>query len=214
MIHPHTRLQYISPTIGYGVFATAFIPEGTVVYVKDSLELVISPADYRQHTAEMREVVDKYSYIDERGDRIISWDFAKYVNHCCNCNSISTGYGFEMAIRDIQAGEQITDEYGIFNLDTEMELECGSPGCRKRIGPGDFDLYYQEWDGKIRKSIPRLFAVDQPLYPFLSPETRAELEVLAQDADSYKSVYALKYRGAITPERPVKMNGVHQSIRV
>ena len=214
MIHPHTRLQYISPTIGYGVFATAFIPEGTVVYVKDSLELVISPADYRQHTAEMREVVDKYSYIDERGDRIISWDFAKYVNHCCNCNSISTGYGFEMAIRDIQAGEQITDEYGIFNLDTEMELECGSPGCRKRIGPGDFDLYYQEWDGKIRKSIPRLFAVDQPLYPFLSPETRAELEVLAQDADSYKSVYALKYRGGITPERPVKMNGVHQSIRV
>ena len=214
MIHPHTRLQYISPTIGYGVFATADIPEGTVVYVKDSLELVISPEDYRQHTAEMREVVDKYSYIDERGDRIISWDFAKYVNHCCNCNTISTGYGFEMAIRDIQAGEQITDEYGIFNLDTEMQLECASPGCRKRIGPGDFDLYYQEWDGKIRKSIPQLFAVDQPLYPFLSPETRAELEVLAQDADSYKSVYALKYRGGITPERPAKMNGVHQSIRV
>ena len=214
MIHPHTRLQYISPTIGYGVFATADIPEGTVVYVKDSLELVISPEDYRQHTAEMREVVDKYSYIDERGDRIISWDFAKYVNHCCNCNTISTGYGFEMAIRDIQAGEQITDEYGIFNLDTEMQLECASPGCRKRIGPGDFDLYYEEWDAKIRRSIPRLFTVEQPLLPFLSPETREELAVLSTDSESYKSVYALKYRGGNTPEGPAKMNGVHQSIRV
>ena len=214
MIHPHTRLQYISPTIGYGVFATADIPEGTVVYVKDSLELVISPEDYRQHTAEMREVVDKYSYIDEGGDRIISWDFAKYVNHCCNCNTISTGYGFEMAIRDIQAGEQITDEYGIFNLDTEMQLECASPGCRKRIGPGDFDLYYEEWDAKIRRSIPRLFAVEQPLLPFLSPETREELAVLSTDSESYKSVYALKCRGGNTPEGPAKMNGVHQSIRV
>ena len=117
MIHPKTELRFLNDTVGYGVFATDFIPEGTIVYVKDSLELIISPTDYLIHTHEMQEVIDKYSYIDVLGNMIVSWDFAKYVNHCCNCNTISTGYGFEIAIRNIIKCEQITDEYGIFNLD-------------------------------------------------------------------------------------------------
>jgi hypothetical protein len=157
MIHPKTELKFINETVGYGVFATESIPEGTIVYVKDSLELVVSPTDYLLHNAEMQEVIEKYSYIDEQGNRIISWDFAKYVNHCCNCNTISTGYGFEIAIRDIAAGEQITDEYGIFNLEKEMSLVCGVSGCRKTIRPDDFDRYYQQWDEKIKKSISLLF---------------------------------------------------------
>ena len=44
MIHPNTELRFINPVVGYGVFATDFIPEGTITYVKDSLELEVSPA--------------------------------------------------------------------------------------------------------------------------------------------------------------------------
>lgn len=192
MIHPKTELRFINDQVGYGVFATSFIPEGTIVYVKDSLELIISPTDYLMQTKEMREVVDKYSYIDEGGNRIVSWDFAKYVNHCCNCNTISTGYGFEMAIRDILQGEQITDEYGIFNIEEEMVLVCGESNCRKRIAPDDFDNYYQSWDEKIRKSIDKLFDVEQPLMPFIDENTRAELDTFFSDSSLYKSVYNLK----------------------
>lgn len=192
MIHPKTELRFINDQVGYGVFATSFIPEGTIVYVKDSLELIISPTDYLMQTKEMREVVDKYSYIDEGGNRIVSWDFAKYVNHCCNCNTISTGYGFEMAIRDILQGEQITDEYGIFNIEEEMVLVCGESNCRKRIAPDDFDNYYQSWDEKIRKSIDKLFDVEQPLMPFIDEHTRAELDTFFSDSSLYKSVYNLK----------------------
>jgi hypothetical protein len=195
MIHPHTNLQYINEAIGYGVFATEDIPEGTIVYVKDSLELVLSPTDFLMHSAEMQTVIDKYSYIDEKGNRIVSWDFAKYVNHCCNCNTISTGYGFEIAIRDIKKGEQITDEYGLFNIEREMEVICGENNCRKKIRKDDFDLYYQNWDKKIRTSMPRLFEVDQPLMPFLDPETRAELDRFSTDPGAYKSVYHLKLKG-------------------
>ncbi|MTB52423.1 SET domain-containing protein [Lewinella sp. W8] len=194
MIHPNTELKFISEQVGYGVFATLDIPEGTIVYVKDSLELVVSPTDYLMHSEDMKEVIEKYSYIDEKGDRIISWDFAKYVNHCCNCNSISTGYGFEIAIRDIKKGEQITDEYGIFNLDQPMSLVCGEPHCRKEIKPSDFDDYHQEWDEKIRRSIVKLFAVEQPLMPFIDVATREELDELFRNPKSYKSVYALKYQ--------------------
>lgn len=94
MIHPNTTIKLISETVGYGVFATAHIPEVTIVYVKDSLEQVVTPAAYLNQSKEMKDVIDKYSYMDQNGDRIISWDFAKHVNHCCNCNTISTGYGF------------------------------------------------------------------------------------------------------------------------
>lgn len=194
MIHPHTELRFISESIGYGVFAAADIPEGTIVYVKDSLELTISPTDYLIHSEEMRQEIDKYSYIDEKGNRIISWDFAKYVNHCCNCNTISTGYGFEIAIRDIRKGEQITDEYGIFNLDQEMTLVCGEKDCRKIIKPQDFDSYYEVWDDKIKRSVAKLFEVEQPLMPFVEEETRTELDAFFQNPELYKSVYALKLK--------------------
>lgn len=194
MIHPKTELKLINPSIGYGVFATDFIPEGTIIYVKDSLEIEISPTDYLLHSGEMQDVIEKYSYIDERGYRIISWDFAKYVNHCCYFNTISTGYGFEMAIRDIQKGEQITDEYGIFNLDYEMALDCGQVGCRKVVKPNDFDTHYAEWDEKIKSSIPQLFLVEQPLIGLLSQEVRSQLDVLFQYPEKYKSVYELRFK--------------------
>lgn len=194
MIHPKTELKFINDHVGYGVFATDNIPEGTIVYVKDSLELVISPTDYLLHSEEVKEVIEKYSYIDPLGNRIISWDFAKYVNHCCNCNTISTGYGFEIAIRDIQKGEQITVEYGIFNLTTEMEVSCGMDNCRKKITPADFDTHYSDWDKKIQHAITYLFDVEQPLMPFIEEETRKELDAFFQSPESYKSVYSLKLK--------------------
>lgn len=201
MIHPKTELKYINDQVGYGVFATDDIPEGTIVYVKDSLEVVITPTEFLLHTAEMKEVIDKYSYIDEHGNRIISWDFAKYVNHCCNCNTISTGYGFEIAIRDIKKGEQITDEYGVFNLEEEMTLVCGEKTCRMKVTPDDFDKYYQEWDEKIKNSIGKLFVVEQPLIPFIDGDTRKELNVFKKNTKKYKSVYSLRYH------KEKKLNG-------
>jgi len=192
MIHPNSELRFINPQVGYGVFATAFIPEGTIVYIKDSLEIEVSPQDYNNHSQEMQEQIEKYSYIDERGYRIISWDFAKYVNHCCNCNTMSTGYGFEIAIRDIFPNEQITDEYGIFNLECPIPLICKENNCRKEVKPGDFDLYYPIWDEKIKKSLERFYFVDQPLMGFVDHETQHSLLEYKLDPFKYRSVYNLR----------------------
>ena len=195
MIHPNTELRLINDTVGYGVFATKRIPQGTIVYVKDSMEIEISPTQYLLYQSEMQESIEKYSYIDERGYRIISWDFGKYVNHCCNCNSISTGYGFEIAIRDIEIGEQITDEYGIFNLQEEMTLQCGFEGCRKTIKPSDFDDYYQEWDEKIKQALPKLHDVEQVLLPFVDVLTIEKLDDYFENPETYRSVYNLRFKG-------------------
>lgn len=192
MIHPDIELRYINDAIGYGVFAKKLIPEGTITYIKDSLEIEISPEAYQQHPAVMQQAIEKYSYIDERGYRIVSWDIAKYVNHCCQSNTISTGYGFEFALRDIQPGEEITDEYGIFNLQYEMPVSCGKTHCRKVLRPDDFDRYYESWDKAILESLPKLTQVAQPLLPMMDPEMRQELDAFFGDAGQYKSVYSLR----------------------
>jgi len=196
MVHPKTELKFISEEVGYGLFATEDIPEGTITYVKDGLEIVISEEKFQEHTPEMQAVIEKYSYIDENGDRIISWDFAKYVNHCCDCNTMSTGYGFEIAIKDIKKGDQITDEYGLFNIDHEMDLICESSCCRSKITKDDFEKYYMVWDEKIKKSIQKFYSVQQPLLGFVENSTKTDLDILRTNPETYKSVYALKYQKA------------------
>ncbi len=202
MIHPHTRLQFINDDIGYGVFAAQHIPRGTIVYVKDPLELEFTPEAYAAHTQEMQAVIEKYSYIDERGVRILSWDFAKYVNHCCQFNTISTGYGFEIAVRDILPGEEITDDYALFNLEYDMSLVCSRPECRGLVSSRDFDRLVPEWDRIIQQTLPLLFDQAQPLLPFLDPETLKELEALSAGNGNYRSVSYLKRPAAAVPVNP------------
>jgi hypothetical protein len=38
MLHPDTQLRYLNAEVGYGVFATAAIPRGTIVWVRDCLD--------------------------------------------------------------------------------------------------------------------------------------------------------------------------------
>lgn len=195
MIHPNTELRLVNTTVGYGVFATELIPEGSITYIRDHLELEISPESFEQYPPLLQEKIERYSFIDQRGIRVVSWDLAKYVNHCCQCNTMSTGYGFEIALRDIYPGEQITDEYGIFNMTEKINLECDNVNCRKSVSSDDFDKYYALWDEKIKKSLLKLKKVEQPLMPLMDEETLGELEEYFQNARKYKSVYLLKLGG-------------------
>ena len=105
MLHPDTELGVVGAEIGFGVFATALIPKGAIVYIKDPLEIEIGDDDPRLRDPEMLRIIERYSYIEPGGTRILSWDLAKYMNHSCDPNTISTGYGFEIALRDIQPGD-------------------------------------------------------------------------------------------------------------
>lgn len=209
MMHPNTQVRFINGAIGCGVFATGFIPKGTIVYVKDALELEVSAEQYALLTPVLQESVEKYSYIDERGYRILSWDHAKYVNHCCNCNTMSTGYGFEIAIRDILPDEEITDEYGMFNLEEEMPLSCAQPNCRQKVGKCDLDAYFADWDKKVQGALGLIHAVEQPLYPLIEGPTRADLERYLAHLGEYRSVRGLKYQQGAPIPAVLHPNGTH-----
>ncbi|MCB0636943.1 MAG: SET domain-containing protein [Lewinella sp.] len=195
MVHPHTQLRFINEHMGYGVFATQLIPKGTITYTKDALEVEVSPEQYAAYPASIREVIERYSFMDEKGIRVISWDHAKYVNHCCHCNTMSTGYGFEIAIRDILPGEEITDEYGMFNLDYAMDLQCTKPGCRGKVSAQDLDQYSFAWDEKVKTALQSWGEVSQPLACLLDESTLAALQAFVQDERHYRSVIGLRSIG-------------------
>jgi len=191
MIHPDTELRAVNPQIGLGVFATRFIPMGTITYADDALEIRI-PGDSPLHDdPRYRPIIEKYAHLDENNVWTISWDIARYVNHCCHCNTITTAYGFEIAIRDIQPGEQITDEYALFEPNCEMELLCDHPDCRKRIRPDDIERYGDLWDAQIRAALAHFRHVPQPLLPYLEEPILSELNHYLETGEGYRSVRTL-----------------------
>jgi len=199
MIHPATELRHVSAAIGHGVFATRPIPCGTIVYVKDVFEIEITPQEYERLDGQHRVIADRYSYIDPRGVYIISWDLAKYVNHRCDCNTISTGWGFEIAIRDIAAGEEITDEYGLFNIAEMVPVACGCPQCRRVLRPDDVATHGDAWDARVRAALPHVRQVAQPLWDLLDPATRADLVDHLEGRSPYRSVRELVCNGHRVP---------------
>lgn len=199
MIHPDTELRQVNKDKGRGIFATSFLPKGTLTYVKDALEIVIPPGDPRLDDPELKEIIETYSYIDQHGDRIISWDHAKYVNHCCQCNTMSTGYGFEIAIHDIEAGEEITDEYGMFNFGYSLQLSCKESGCRGTVNGHDLEDYFVDWDQKVKSALQHFQEVRQPLRPYLNKPILQNLTDYLETGKDYQSVINLKYDGELKP---------------
>ncbi len=193
MIHPDTKIQFINESIGYGIFATRLIPKGTIVYVKDSLEIEISPESFLSHSDFIKDQIEKYSYKENQTTRIISWDLAKYVNHSCNPNTLNTGYEFEIAIQDILPGEEMTDDYGMLYLSKEMPCSCGAANCRKSISTSDPSVMIDKWNEALSPALNSLFEVHQPLKDLLSEEVKNELIVHSKSPNPIKNFKNLSF---------------------
>jgi hypothetical protein len=193
MVHPNTEVRVVSPEIGLGVFATKFIPKGTIMYVIDEMELIFPEGHHLLTDEHYRKYIEKFSYTDQNGSRIVSWDYAKYINHYCDRNTISTGYGFEIALRDIQAGEQITDDYGALNIEETMKCYCGKANCRGAIHTDDLLTFADAWDKEILPAIEQLNKVEQPLMYYVDDVTKSNLENFLKTGKNFASVKGLYY---------------------
>jgi hypothetical protein len=144
--------------------------------------------------------IKRYSYMDPEGNHLVSWDLTKYINHCCQCNTMLSPYGFEMAIRDIAPGEEITEEYAMYDFWQEMDLACEQTPCRKRQTFGDFDQLWRGWDAQMKTALVNFFKVPQPLLAFLDAKTLADIQQYLKTGEGYKSVWTLKYGEKPLPE--------------
>ena len=174
MIHPATELRHVNDTIGYGVFATAFIPAGTITWVRDALDQTLSPEQAHKLPAPYHPILDKYTFIDAAGRMVLCWDHARFVNHSCEATCLSTGFEFEIAIRDLKPGEELTDDYGSWNLHEEFPCACDSPRCRQIIRPDDMERHADAWDAVVEPLFRRLRKLPQPLWPFLKEQEAVE----------------------------------------
>ena len=188
MMHPNTELRKVNDIIGYGVFALVDIPKGTILYVKDPMEIEVSPEQFAAMDPQYQKVVEWFSWIDSRGYRNVSWDIGKYVNHSCDANCITTGFGFEIAARDIPAGTEITDDYGIFNMPFSMKCSCGCENCRGTISKDDWDANYPVWDKKAEEALECFGQVAQPLVTFMDKQTYQDLMNYLNVKHSYPSI--------------------------
>lgn len=166
MIHPDTEVRFINNTVGYGVVAKKLIPKGTITWVQDELDIVYTDEKISQISPLMQEYLETYSFLNGRGERILCWDIAKYVNHSFKSNCVSTAYDFEIAIRDIYPGEQLTDDYGYLNVTEPFKAEDEGTK-RKVVYPDDILKYYAVWDKAVSDNLTVMKEVAQPLLKFI-----------------------------------------------
>ena len=73
MFDPDTELRFVSSAIGWGVFATRFIPRDTITWALDLLDQRFTSGERAALPAYARAQLEKYSYVDARGDYVLCW---------------------------------------------------------------------------------------------------------------------------------------------
>lgn len=175
MLHPDTRLKPIANT-GYGVVATALIPKGTIVWVQDPLDRVLTADRVASLPALLRAAVRNHGYFDRRHRIVLCWDHTRYVNHSCEPNCVSPGHAFELAVRDIHVGEQLTNDYLTLNLTCTFECQCGGANGRKLVHGACSTELVEYWDDLIRDTVPDVPNVEQPLRSMLNERDSRDLQ--------------------------------------
>lgn len=191
MIHPHTEVRYINDEIGYGLFATQTIPQGTITWVNDPLDREFSPEDLARYDSLIQETILKYSFRNKTGHYVFCWDNGRFINHSFQANCCLTPYRFELAIKNIDAGEELTDDYGFLNI---IEPFAADPkgSDRSVVYPDDLLKYADRWDRQWQETLPMLTRVEQPLQSFLPAATRNTItDILTgkRVPDSLKTCY-------------------------
>jgi SET domain-containing protein len=143
MHHPHIEVCG-SDIEGRGLFATAPIRQGEIVWRKEADEKYYSQAQIDQLTPEQKKNFYRYCY-QVGTDQFYGTptgnanDDADYMNHSCDPNTWFEADGSMTALRDIAAGEEITIDYATSEArpDFRLDCRCGSPLCRKTLWGDD-----------------------------------------------------------------------------
>lgn len=192
MMHPDTEIQFISDEIGYGVVATKFIPRGTITWVQDELDQIYTRKQIDNMHPLAQQMLEKYSFRNNKGNFVLCWDISKYVNHSFRSNCLSTTYDFEVAIRDIYPGEELTDDYGYLNV-TEAFQAKDEGTERSVVYPDDILKYHKEWDAKLGETFKFIAEVEQPLMPLVTPENQKKLNKILEGKENLESLINLYY---------------------
>jgi len=129
--NPISKFAEVKPSAihGFGLYAKIFIPKGTIWWhARPQDVLIISKKQFQIiSTSYKNEILESsfkalltYSYYErDLGTLIFCLDDSKFVNHSFNANSGASEdeNGFcSVALRDIQPGEEITEDYSKYTF--------------------------------------------------------------------------------------------------
>jgi SET domain-containing protein len=178
MIHPETFVQRTHK--GLGLFAGRDFKRGEILWIVDDHDIKIPLETYEALDEQQRQKLNIYSYMDVRHRVIVPWDEGKYVNHDCEPNStgLSEFDNISIALRDIEAGEEIVEDYRCYfgHFET-FQCQCGSTSCRGQISSdqpyeADLRIGLQEIADTIKSH-------DQCLLNVEAQETKEFLQILS-----------------------------------
>jgi len=192
MIHPDTEVRFISKEKGYGVVATKLIPRGTITWVQDDLDQIFTREKMANLNQNIKKYLDTYSFTNN-GEMVLCWDNGKFVNHSFKPSCFSTPYDFEIAIRDIHPGEELTDDYGYLNVEKPFEV-INENTERKMVYPDDILNFHEEWDTLIKENAPKVLKVEQLLKELIPEKTWDEFVTAVYNPHLMKSMLECHYQ--------------------
>jgi len=111
---------------GMGCFTNERIAKGQVVWQFDPrLDLQIPAAEMDALPAPAQEFLRIYGYLevcDGTPVYTLCGDHARHMNHAANPNLLNVNSQTDTALRDIEAGEELTCDYYEFDLDGPVKL--------------------------------------------------------------------------------------------
>ncbi len=135
MLHPAIKKQQ-SSVHGWGLFATEFIPKGTLVWSED----YDSPRYTFEELVQLPHEVSNLCHV-AGGIYIMGSGDSCYMNHSCNPNAACLGDEALVAIRDIFPGDEVAYDYATSEIDEwlwpDWECRCGAPNCRGVVSVRD-----------------------------------------------------------------------------
>jgi uncharacterized protein len=144
LLDHYTELRS-SPLHGLGLFAKRDIPRGTIWWKTNrSNIMLLGHSQYKTLKAShindtignLLEIARIYGYFSAKLDSIVvCLDNARFVNHSFEPNSGAPDNGdplSSVALRDIVAGEEITEDYTLYDICPWCKITCSDPFLNDR----------------------------------------------------------------------------------
>ena len=108
-----------SPIHGIGVFTPVALPANTIIWeFSPDIDWRLSPDELERFPEPYQDKLRMYCYLEASGLYVFCGDNAKYMNHSFEPNCDDGNGPCTVAKRDIAAGEELTCDYRLFDMDS------------------------------------------------------------------------------------------------
>jgi hypothetical protein len=118
---------------GDGLYSTKLIKKGSRVGLIQGETVIVKKFTAKLSQQSLNWIgIGRYSWINTKNSPF------KYINHSCDPNTYILGKQTILALKNIEAGDEVTMDYSLTEADEGWSIDqctCGNSNCRKKIGP-------------------------------------------------------------------------------